>query len=134
MTKQTQTMLNQSAQMLVERWLKYLTAQFKVPSYSILHKNTSHQVCSKKQQINKKAILDYTAYFFYAFLDLILVRFFENPTPGPENGDAPWNDTFKYRPISNNNIKIADTQTDVSTWNRPQIGRLRSIRLYANDR
>ena len=71
--------------------------------------------------------------FFYSFLDLILVQIFENPTPAPENGDEPWNDTFKYRPHSSG-IEIGDRCTDVRTWNWPQTGRLRSIRFYANDR
>ena len=132
MTKQTQTMLNQPAQVLVERWLKYLTAQFKVAWYSILFKNTSHQVCCRKQQIQKK-LYSILPPIFYSFLDLILVQIFENPTAAPENGDPSWDDTFKYR-HKRSDIEINDTLTDVKTWNRPQFGRLRSFRLYANAR
>jgi len=57
--------------------------------------------------------------------DLIKVQVHENP-------NIEERDVFKYRPLGGD-IGVMDTE-DVSSWNVPETGRLRSIRLYKSNR
>ena len=59
----------------------------------------------------------------FCFAELVLVRLF---------GRSGFKNMWKYRPMSNL-IAIADTQ-DISSWNKPMNGRIKSFRLYLPNR
>ena len=60
-------------------------------------------------------------------IELNLVQIYAHP-----NDDGTWLDVSKFRPIGDD-INVADN-FDLSGWPTPEVGRLRSFRLYGGPR